>query len=287
MSNDEYVKVSTEEVGNESGDRTISYSQLYRFADKWDCCMLSVSYLLAFLSGGGFPIQSLVLGRLFNAASNPGNFDNAVNECAFYLMLTGIGQFVSLFVASAFAVWSAERQVRRIREEYFKAVLRQDMAYNDKCKPGEAASRLAEDTVTIQAGMGEKQVMLLNGISQFFGGFILAFTVCPQSYRLALVLLGFIPAIVIVFALLFSLLKDLEGGTDDAYASAGDVANEALSLFRTVVAYSGEHAELSKYDKYLEIAETAGFTKGIIAGCTGNYKKIHVFRGTIVYFSCC
>jgi ABC-type multidrug transport system fused ATPase/permease subunit len=45
---------------------------------------------------------------------------------------------------------SAENQAIRLRKDYFKALLRQDMAWIDVNQPGEAASRLAEDTVTFQ-----------------------------------------------------------------------------------------------------------------------------------------
>ena len=38
----------------------------------------------------------------------------------------------------------------RLRKDYFKALLRQDMSWIDVNQPGEAASRLAEDTVTFQ-----------------------------------------------------------------------------------------------------------------------------------------
>lgn len=143
---------------------------------------------------------------------------------------------------------------------------RQDQAWYDQARPGEASSRLSTDTLNFQAGLGDKVCIMISGTGQFLCGFIIAFAVSPDSWRLALTLLAFVPAVGAVFGLLFSLIKDLEGGTDDAYARAGDVAAEALQLIRTVASFGGEKAEFNKYDKHLETAQKAGYKKGWIAG---------------------
>ena len=110
---------------------------------------------------------------------------------------------------------------------------------------------------------------MLGGGAQFVCGFIIAFAVSPDSWKLALVLLAFVPAVAVVFGVLFSFIKELEGGTDDAYAMAGDVAAETLQLMRTVASFGGEKAEFKRYDKHLASAEKAGYHKGWIAGASG------------------
>jgi hypothetical protein len=54
----------------------------------------------------------------------------------------------------------AERQVARMREAYLRALLRQPPAWHDVRKDGaEVSSRLAEDMLLVQAGIGEKMTL--------------------------------------------------------------------------------------------------------------------------------
>jgi ATP-binding cassette, subfamily B (MDR/TAP), member 1 len=52
---------------------------------------------------------------------------------------------------------TGERQAARIRNLYFKAILRQEVAFFDKyAKTGEIIGRMSGDTVLIQDAVGEK-----------------------------------------------------------------------------------------------------------------------------------
>lgn len=50
----------------------------------------------------------------------------------------------ALQVMIAAWVWASARQTHRIRLAYFRAVIRQDIAWYDMNKPSELATRLAE-----------------------------------------------------------------------------------------------------------------------------------------------
>lgn len=52
---------------------------------------------------------------------------------------------------------TGERQAARIRNLYFKAILRQEIAFFDKeANTGEAVAKMSGDTFLIQDAMGEK-----------------------------------------------------------------------------------------------------------------------------------
>ena len=155
-----------------------------------------------------------------------------------------------------------------------RALLRQDIAFFDSGLGAEAAARLAEDTIAIQAGLGAKLYLIIAGIAQFIGNVILAFAVSQDSWRMALVVLAVVPLILIVFAVRFGVVKDLSGESDDAYAKAGEVLTETLTLIRTVAAFGGEEAEVRRYDTQLAVAEAAGIKKGYTSG---------VSQGTFVF----
>lgn len=72
-----------------------------------------------------------------------------------------------------FFVMSGERQIKRIREEYFRALMRQDISWFDTNKPGEVASRMTEQTITVQAGIGEAVGNCIHHMTTFFAGIII------------------------------------------------------------------------------------------------------------------
>ena len=52
----------------------------------------------------------------------------------------------------------------------------------------------------------------------------------------------------------------------DAYATAGGIAEEVLSGIKTVTAFSGQHEELTRYNKHLKVAKSVGIKKNISTG---------------------
>ena len=81
------------------------------------------------------------------------SFNAAVNQVATFMLILGcISAFLS-YTYTTCGMISAENQAIRLRKDYFKALLRQDMSWIDVNQPGEAASRLAEDTVTFQVSI--------------------------------------------------------------------------------------------------------------------------------------
>ena len=61
-------------------------------------------------------------------------------------MLIGIGLFASLvsYIQISFFQTAAERQIYKIRLKYYRAILRQDIAWFDDNPTGEVATRLSE-----------------------------------------------------------------------------------------------------------------------------------------------
>ena len=130
----------------------VPFHQLFRFATRSDMILTCTSAVLGILCGCVPPCLSLLLGNMMNSLNlkDQDSFNSAVNQVStFMLMLGCISAFLS-YTYTTCGMISAENQAIRLRKEYFKALLRQDMSWIDVNQPGEAASRLAEDTVTFQ-----------------------------------------------------------------------------------------------------------------------------------------
>ncbi len=60
--------------------------------------------------------------------------------------LSGVGMFVCTYVYMYVWVYTGEVNAKRIRENYLKAILRQDITFFDNVGAGEVATRIQTDT---------------------------------------------------------------------------------------------------------------------------------------------
>ena len=245
--------------------RTVPFIALFRFADARDRAAGAVALLCALGSGVVVPVSTLLLGALLNDTSG---YASRVDAAALYLTLLGVGSFLCLGGGVVLASLSAQRQAARLRRAYVRALLRQDIAWGEAEGLAEAAARLAEDSLTVAGGIGEKIFLVVSGAAQFLGSIVLAFALAADAWRLALTLLAALPAAVAAIGGLFTFVAALAGDSDDAYARAGAVLAESLALARTVAALGGEEHEAARYDTHLATAERAGVKKGVLAGAS-------------------
>lgn len=271
---------STEEEKKENAEKkpappieSVSFKELFRFATFSDKILMTVACFCGMGSGVMMPLFSFILGRLFSATNSPYEFERNINTLCLYMLLVALATGVLSYLQATLASVSAERQVRRIREQYFTAIMRQDRTWYDTGSPGEVASRLAADTLLISNGLGQKVSMTVYCLSTFFAGFIMAFV---SSWALSLVVIGFVPILGIVGGVMQKYIgtNTIEGG--DGYAKAGAAATETLTNIRTVAANGGEVSELKRYLKFLRIAEKADIRQGTMGGVS-----VGVFLGVM------
>ena len=134
-----------------------------------------------------------------------------------------VGLFITTWLANCIPMYAAERQTRRIRSAYMKAMLRQDMAWYDTHRPGEIATRMAEESLAVQEGLGEKPMQALTFVSTFVAGLVIAFI---ASAKMTGVMIAFLPFMALIASQIGAFMSDTEKGGQDAYARAGDAASE-------------------------------------------------------------
>ena len=93
------------------------------------------------------------------------------------------------------------------------------------------------------------------------------------SWRLTLVMLAVVPAVVIAAVVFGRKLRSLGKEYQDALASASDVAEETLGEIRTVRAFNMEYKETSRYSDAITASYGVGFQQavayGLFAGVIG------------------
>lgn len=144
-----------------------------------------------------------------------------------------------------------------------RSSLNQDISWYDLNQSGEFASRMNEDLVKLEDGLGEKVVMYVHYLSAFFSSLILALVL---GWQLALVCLCSLPVTLIAVSFVAMITGRLSKLEMAEYAKAGSVAEEVLSSIRTVFAFGGQEKESERYKNKLVAAKKVNIKKGFFSG---------------------
>jgi ABC-type multidrug transport system fused ATPase/permease subunit len=157
----------------------VSLFQLFRFATTTEKIMILIALIGSAGSGALQPVSILIygqyIGNLSGSLGDPSNLLNLTAPVIRTMALMATAVLIAAYVSNAFWIATGEAQTRRIRTLYVHSVLRQDMGWFDKADEGSLTTRLATDTQLIQDGISEKFGQLVMLISQFIGGFVVAF----------------------------------------------------------------------------------------------------------------
>lgn len=168
----------------------------------------------------------------------------------------------TIYVATVGFKYTGENLTRRIREQYLKAVLRQNAAYFDDLGPGSIINRFT-DTNVIQEGISEKIELALSSLSTFSAAYIVGFI---KYWKLTLALTSMAPALFAAFHILTKLLVKYSRKSSVAYGESSTLVEEALSSIRTVTAFGTQERFAKEYNKFLARAESFGLRMKCIAG---------------------
>uniref|UniRef100_H2ZPC0 Bile salt export pump n=1 Tax=Ciona savignyi TaxID=51511 RepID=H2ZPC0_CIOSA len=263
----------------------------FRYADSLDIFLMIVGSLTGAIHGAGLSVLFIFFGELTSVFTNfgqriwpnlpnhhthnPFRVWNATIAPEFYTFKDTSVKFVFYFVYVACAVvvfasiqvgtWSlaATRQSKHIRIEYFRSVLRQDMAFHDVKSSGELNARLSNDVSKIKDGMAQKVSMVIQYGSMSLTGIIVGFY---YTWKLALVTLAVAPLLGIASGLMFTVTATYTKRELAAYATAGTIAEEAISAIRTVVAFGCQDREVDRYTHNLGDAKVVGIKGGLFTG---------------------
>ena len=141
-----FQKKSQEEKKTESQG---SLRRIFRLL-KGKYGILFVGTVCAVIAGGSLPAFSDIFGNVLNVlmpcmpSDGPDCMSDKQHQLLIYSMsflAMGAGTMIFSFIQTLCFGWLGEVLVVRIRHEYFKALLRQDVEFYDQTKTGELTSR--------------------------------------------------------------------------------------------------------------------------------------------------
>jgi ATP-binding cassette subfamily B (MDR/TAP) protein 1 len=185
-----------------------------------------------------------------------------VDQKVLDVLYVTIASFCLIYIHSF--CWSlfGERLVRRLRERYFKALLKQEPAFFDTLEAGEVSSRLAGDLEVIQTGTSEKVGLCISSVSYFVAAYAVAFY---KDAKLTAMLISVIPAFMIVNTVCGKYVKKFAGGMSDHIAGATGIVAESLSNMQIVLAFNAGDKLESIFAQRLESAKAFGLKKAVVS----------------------
>ncbi|KXS12972.1 multidrug resistance protein 1 [Gonapodya prolifera JEL478] len=270
-------------------DPSISYLQLFRFAEPFDYLLIFVALSCACINGVMQPLMAIPMGDIIlalatyrpelrlpdGAIGSESFFDETTRRALILYLIIGLVGFVAAYLQFTCIIISAERQLKRMREEYFRATLRQEIGWHETGNAtGELTSRLQADTTLVRNGMAEKFGVVVQAAAQFVAGLLIGFS---RGWKMALVLTATFP---IAMAIMIGMVWVLNARTkkqQEALGEASAVAEQAISNVRTVAAFGGQERNLRKYEEKLEVARKSGVQVGLATGTGMGFMFAFVF----------
>ncbi|XP_076187711.1 ATP-dependent translocase ABCB1-like isoform X3 [Aptenodytes patagonicus] len=261
--------------------KMVSLFTLFRYSSWLDKLLMILGTLLAIAHGSSLPVAMLIFGDMTDSfvafgGSNFSGSASAVNSSleflgklekdmtryAYYYSAIGAGVLLAAYIQTSFWTLAAGRQIKKIREKFFHAIMRQEIGWFDVNDVGELNTRLLDDVSKINEGIGDKIGLLVQAVTTFVTGFIVGLI---RGWKLTLVILAVSPVLGLSAALCAKVLSAFTDKEQAAYAKAGAVAEEVLAAVRTVIAFGGQEKEIKRYHENLEDAKRIGIKKAVTA----------------------
>ncbi|CAJ0932909.1 unnamed protein product, partial [Mesorhabditis belari] len=257
-----------------------SIARIYKYGTWLDILMVLVGIGVAVVTGLGMPFLSIVIGDVSEAfidmreaqQSNLSKieYDDRIDSfqhkvivaCVKYTVI-GLIIMTCAFVQTVCFLVSCENICNRIRRDFFKAIMRQDITWYDKNHSGTLATKLFDAMERVKEGLGDKMGMMVQFTSQFFGGLIVAMA---YDWRLTLIMMSLSPLLIICGLFIAKLMASSTAEEMKKYSIAGKIAEEVLTSVRTVFAFNGQYIECERYDKALQAGKLDGYKKSIYIG---------------------
>ncbi|KAL3963777.1 hypothetical protein ACCO45_000781 [Purpureocillium lilacinum] len=255
------------------GDFFTYFRLLFYANPTWfDILLLVVGTIAAAGSGVPFPIMGIIFGDLLDnlnkascevGKSQPtGDIQSDTNSKVLLIVYIAISSLGSIFIYAVSWGLFSRRLEARIRDRYFRTLLRQDATFYDKRQAGELTSRLNADIQAVQSGTSEKVGICIGCFSFFVSAYVVAFI---RDTTLAAILICLIPAFFIMAGVGSVFTTKFATRMSDAIASASSIAQETLSHIAVVQAFGAGPRLEGKFASRMLQAQGHGVKKAITA----------------------
>ncbi|KAL8764234.1 MAG: hypothetical protein Q9184_000203 [Pyrenodesmia sp. 2 TL-2023] len=220
--------------------------------EEWHLMLLGLFWSI--IAGGGNPTQAVFFAKSIVALSLPPSmYDQLRDDVDFwslmYLMLA-ITQFIAFCGQGVAFAYCSERLVHRARDQAFRTMLRQDIAFFDREEnsAGALTSFLSTETTHLAGMSGTTLGTILVVTTTLVAAISLS---CAIGWKLALVCTATIPILLGCGFFRFWMLAKFQERAKKAYEGSASYACEATSAIRTVASLTREDDVWEHYHQSL------------------------------------
>ncbi|KAF3482805.1 ABC multidrug transporter Mdr1 [Arthroderma uncinatum] len=246
----------------------VSYWQLYRYASTGDFVVLAISALCAITAGAMVPFFWVIFGniaQLFQDVTlrqiSQDSFSRELSARSLFLVVFGVGVFFATYISIVGYIFVGDRVTRKIREEYLRALMRQNIAFFETNGPGALTSKLSYDCGLIQDGISEKAAFTLSAIATLFSAFIIGFI---KYWKLTLIASSVLFAIILLTSICSKFIVAFTSKSLGHYSSASTVAEEVLNSVRVAAAFGTRDKFSRRYEAHLKDGQYWGVRQQIV-----------------------
>lgn len=190
-------------------------------------------------------------------------------KLAAYWLVVGFGAIVGNMLTYWGFGMASERLSKRVRDDAFSALVRQEVSFFDKRSVGSITSELQDDAARIHTFSGEPVRSLLIALAAVVTGVVLAFAF---MWPFALLALAGIPFMGFAASLRMKQMLGQDHGTgkeQDGLNSPGGILVETLLNIRTVSALTLEDQRYEDFEGALHHSEPNPVRAGLCSGLNG------------------
>lgn len=234
-----------------SEPQSIGFFQLFRFANAGDKVVIFFAILFSSLHGALVPGLTLIFSSVtddFGKIPDPAKLKDRMVSQAFQMLYLGVAIFG--LSSTGLVLWTVvgQRQLKRLRSQYFSHLVRKSARWFDQEKPGKLASAYYEHLATLMQVFGNKLHVLFQVITMTIFGFAVGFY---KGWLVSLIILGISPLMMCAMTLMLVYAGRASKVEQEAYSQAGSVSDQTFEYIRTVKSLNGQEHQIAKYSESL------------------------------------
>jgi ATP-binding cassette subfamily B protein len=248
---DDELKQTIHGTKVEDQQKSVSFTKLMSLAYPERYPLLVALFLMIVAEGLGLVIPLLIANAydvLVDTSLTPSQRMSDINQTMIYALLLHVVSLTAQYLRAVIMGAAGVRLVARTRNRLYQSILKQEIAFFDVTKTGELASRLGSDTGLLEEGISTALPEVT------IGGIVVTVSIAIMfwiSWKLALLMVGFLVVILCVCAPFGVLLGQLSKSYQDYLGLAQTHSTEALAAIRTVQSFAAEDKELDRYQSVI------------------------------------
>ncbi|XP_028289549.1 bile salt export pump-like [Parambassis ranga] len=213
-----------------------------------------VGSMAAAVNGILIPAYGVLFSQILGIFSIPDVDEQRrqTNGICFLFCIVGVINFFSHFIQGYCFAKSGELLTHRLRKVWFQAILKQEVGWFDdpRNSPGALTTRLASDASMVQGTTGTQLGIIASSLTTIGSSIVIAFYF---SWKLALLILCFLPFIGLSTAFQNKMLKGFANEDKTAMEEAAQVSGEALANIRSIAGLATERSFVESFEQKLEL----------------------------------